>query len=79
MQQREGRWVLVDLAGKGKRIRSVPVPGWAKAAADRWTEAAGITEGRVLRAVNKADRVASGRMTPQSVFEVVGRYSCQFA
>jgi site-specific recombinase XerD len=75
MQQREGRWVLTDLVGKGKRVRSVPMPGWAKAAADRWTEAAGITDGRVLRAVNKADRVVSCGMTPQSIFEVVGRYS----
>jgi integrase/recombinase XerD len=32
IQQREGRWVLVDLVGKGGRIRSVPMPAWAKAA-----------------------------------------------
>jgi hypothetical protein len=53
--------VLLDLVGKGKRVRSVPMPGWAKAAADRWTEAAATTEGRVLRAVNKGDRVVSDR------------------
>jgi site-specific recombinase XerD len=31
-QQREGRWVLVDLTGKHGRIRSVPIPDWAYAA-----------------------------------------------
>jgi len=30
IQQRDGRWVLVDLIGKGGRIRSVPMPGFAK-------------------------------------------------
>jgi integrase len=29
---REGRWVIVDLLGKGSRLRSVPMPGWAKTA-----------------------------------------------
>lgn len=26
LQQREGRWVLLDLAGKGRRLRTVPMP-----------------------------------------------------
>jgi site-specific recombinase XerD len=75
LQQRHRRWVIVDLIGKGRRIRSVPMPSWAKAATDRWTNSAGIKEGRILRAINKADRLASDRMTPQSIFEVVERYS----
>jgi integrase len=75
LQQRHGRWVIVDLIGKGRRVRSVPMPSWAKMATDRWTGSAGITEGRILRAINKADRLASDRMTPQSIFEVVERYS----
>ena len=73
--QREGRWVIVDLDGKGRRVRSVPMPSWAKAAVDRWTESAGITEGRILRPVNKAGRISGESMTPQSVFEAVARYS----
>src|SRR5205823_7776024 len=60
MQQRDARWVLVDLVGKGKRVRSVPMPGWAKLAADQWASAAGITSGRLLRAVNKGDRIGLG-------------------
>ena len=36
IQQRDGRWVLVDLIGKGGRIRSVPMPSWCKAAIDAW-------------------------------------------
>ena len=36
IQQRDGRWVIVDLVGKGARVRSVPMPSWAKAAVDVW-------------------------------------------
>jgi site-specific recombinase XerD len=75
VQQRDGRWVIVDLLGKGQRVRSVPMPAWAKAALDRWTQAAGITAGRVLRAINKAGRLVGDSMTPQSIFEVVEKHS----
>jgi integrase/recombinase XerD len=33
IQQREGRWCLVDLRGKGNRVRTVAIPDWAKQAA----------------------------------------------
>jgi site-specific recombinase XerD len=74
IQQRDGRWVLVDLVGKGKRIRTVPMPAWTKVAIDQWVAAAGIRDGRLLRAVNKGDRIVGKGMTAQSVFEVVEQY-----
>ena len=55
--QRENRWVLVDITGKGNRVRSVAVPAWVKAAIDAWTTAAGITEGKIFRAVRKGGKV----------------------
>jgi site-specific recombinase XerC len=51
--QRENRWVLVDITGKGNRVRSVVVPAWVKAAIDAWTTAAGTTAGKIFRAVRK--------------------------
>lgn len=51
------------------------MPAWTKVAIDRWTEAAGITEGRLLRAVNKGDRIAGESMTARAVFQTVGHYS----
>jgi integrase len=30
IQQREGRWVLADLEGKGRRIRIAAIPIWVK-------------------------------------------------
>ena len=52
IQLRAARWVLVDLVGKGQRVRTVPMPAWTKQAIDQWTTAAGIASGRLLRAVN---------------------------
>jgi integrase len=36
LQSREGHWVIVDLLGKGGRLRTVPVPCWCKALIDVW-------------------------------------------
>jgi site-specific recombinase XerD len=38
-QVREEHWVIADLVGKGKHIRTVPVPVWAKRAVDEWATA----------------------------------------
>jgi site-specific recombinase XerC len=60
VQEREGRWVIVDLAGKMGRIRSVPIPFWTHAALTRWKDAAGISEGAVFRSVTR-----HGKLTPR--------------
>jgi integrase len=53
IQQREGRWVLADLEGKGRRIRTVAIPIWVKQGINAWMIAAGIEDGRLLRSVNR--------------------------
>ena len=75
IQQREGRWVIVDLVGKGARVRTVPMPSWSKAAIDSWVSAAGIQAGRIFRAINKGDHIAGESMTAQAVFETVRYYA----
>lgn len=75
IQQRDGRWVIVDLAGKHGRIRTVPMPSWVKAAIDAWTAAAGITDGVLLRPVHKSGAVAVGPMTAQAIYARVQRYA----
>src|SRR6202162_793029 len=57
VQQRDGRWCIVDLVGKHGRVRTIPMPTWVKVAIDAWTAAAGVTEGSVFRPVNRGDRV----------------------
>jgi site-specific recombinase XerC len=49
MQNRQGHWAIVDLVGKGKRVRTVPMPMWVKEAVDHWTVAANISQGRLFQ------------------------------
>src|ERR1700736_1517529 len=56
IQQRDGRWCIVDLVGKHGRVRTIPMPTWVKVAVDSWTVAAGLVAGHVLRPVNRADQ-----------------------
>jgi integrase len=74
VQQRDGRWILADLAGKGGRLRAVPVPNWAKPVIDAWTEAAGISSGRILRRVNKSDRITGTGLGAESICKIVRGY-----
>jgi site-specific recombinase XerD len=73
IQQREEHWVIADLVGKGGHIRTVPMPAWVKTAVDAWTRAAGLTHGRVFRAINKAGRVWGDGMTAKVIWDVVRR------
>jgi len=72
--QRDGRWVLVDLVGKGNKVRTVPMPSWAKAAIDAWAKAAGIAEGHVFRSVNRHGQITGQSMTDQAIADVVRAY-----
>jgi site-specific recombinase XerD len=75
VQQRDGRWVLVDLIGKRDKVRSVPMPNWAKAAIDEWSIASGVIDGLVFRAVNKGDRVVGDGITPQAIYNIIVGYA----
>src|ERR1700736_4784859 len=48
IQQRDGRWCIVDLRGKHGRIRTAPMPTWVKVAIDAWTAAACLAEGSLF-------------------------------
>src|SRR5277367_5461334 len=57
IQLREGRWVLADLEGKGRRVRTVAIPVWVKQGINTWMAAAGVEDGRLLRAISKGGKV----------------------
>ncbi len=70
-QIREEHWVIVNLIGKGKHIRMVPVPEWVKGIVDTWTANAGITAGRIFRRVNRRGKIWSDGITPKAIWHVV--------
>jgi hypothetical protein len=61
----------VDLVGKGGHIRTVPIPNWVKTALDDWTAAAGISEGKIFRAVARTDKVWGDGISQNAVWYVV--------
>ena len=63
--------MIADLLGKAGHVRTVPIPGWVKASLDAWTNAAGLTRGRVFRAINKAGRIWGDGMTAKVIWDVV--------
>ena len=71
MQVRENHWVIANLVGKGKRIRTVPVPSWVKAVIDEWTSVSGISEGMILRRINKNGKVWGNHITAKTVWYIV--------
>jgi site-specific recombinase XerD len=77
IQQREARWVIVDLLGKGRRRRTVPVPRWVKTWIEEWTTAAGVDSGCVFRAINKGGRVYGDGLTANVIWSVVQVYAAE--
>ncbi|HMH16004.1 MAG TPA: site-specific integrase [Edaphobacter sp.] len=77
IQQREGRWVLADLEGKGRRIRTVAIPIWVKHGINAWMTAAGIEDGRLLRSVSKSGKINRDTLSDWAVWSVVGQSSKQ--
>jgi len=70
-QRREERWAIAELIGKGRHIRTVPVPNWVKSSVDTWTAAAGISSGRVFRCVSKRGSVWGTGISEKVVWCVV--------
>ena len=79
IQEREGRPVILDMAGKGKRIRTVPVPRWLAEDIGVWREAAAIAEGFLLRAVDKTGRMAGNsdghHLSSSGLWRIVKQYA----
>ena len=76
LQQREARWVIPDLLGKGNRVRTVTIPAGVKARIDLWTKAASITGGRLFRPVTKGGLVqGSGIRDEKAIWRLVVRYA----
>jgi integrase len=73
LQVRESHWVIVDLVGKGGRIRTVPVPNWCKGLVDVWLLQSGVNEGKVFRRVLKNGARQDAGVTANVVWYAVKR------
>src|SRR5215471_2804252 len=76
-QLREEHWVIADLIGKGKHIRTVPVPAWAKRAVDEWVDVAAVGDGPIFRRVNRLEKVWGDGITPKAIWHIVKAAAAQ--
>jgi site-specific recombinase XerD len=75
IQQRDERWAIVDLMGKGGHIRTVPLPSWIKVILDEWLCAGGIDSGKLFRGVCRAGVLWGGGISEKVVWHVVKEYT----
>jgi len=75
LQQRDGRWCIVDLVGKHGRVRTAPMPTWVKVAIDAWTSPAGVADAFVFRPVNRAERITGDRLGEKVVWQLIKPYA----
>jgi integrase len=77
IQLREGRWVIIDLRGKGGRIRTIAVPIWVKRGIDDWIAAAKIEKGRLHRPLSKSGKIVGDELGDWAIWSVVEQSSKQ--
>lgn len=71
LEQREGRWAIVDLVGKGGHVRTVPIPDWVREQLESWIRAAGICEGRIFRRVDRSGQIRGEHISEKAIWHIV--------
>ena len=75
IQQRDGRWCIVDVVGKHGRVRTIPMPAWVKVAQDAWTSAAGVAVGPIFRPVNRGGQVQGDALSEKVIWQILQGYA----
>ena len=70
-----GGWALVDLLGKRRKVRSIPLEDPIKQGIDEWLAAAQITKGRIFRAIRKNGKPWGTGLDEEAVLRMVRRYA----
>jgi site-specific recombinase XerD len=77
LQQRNERWVILDLTGKHGRVRTVPMASWVKRLITQWVEGAEIGAGPLFLRIRRGDHIQPTAMTSQAIWNVVEQYTAQ--
>ncbi len=82
--QREGRWVIPDLSGKGNRRRTVPVPAAVKVRVEEWILAAKLDlskpGGKLFRPISKSGKLTGDSIQDEKgIWHIVVQYARQIS
>jgi len=70
---RDERWVILDINGKGNKVRTVPVPDWCYRNVRQWLRAADIETGNIFVPVMQ-EKLTGTSISEQTVYNIVSRY-----
>lgn len=73
--RREGRWVILNLVGKGNKMRTVPMAEWVASYVSAWMFHADIRSGLIFRRILKGDHLTDSGITDQVVRDVLLTYA----
>ena len=71
LQRREDHWAIVDLVGKGRHVRTVPMPDWVHMELFAWLSSASINRGKIFRRVSRTGRVLGDGISEKAIWHVV--------
>ena len=77
VQQRDGQWGLIDLRGKGRKVRSVSLPLWVKDAVVDWLNATHIVRGFLFRSISRHGRIGNVQMSAESIKLILSKYAAR--
>jgi site-specific recombinase XerD len=75
VQQRDGRWCIIDLVGKHGRVRTIPMPTWVKVAIDAWSVPGGVVDGHVFQPVNRVACATGEGLGEKVVWQMLRQYA----
>lgn len=73
-QRIDNAWHLVDIVGKGNRVRTIRVPGWVNAALVIWKLEIPVAGGFVVRAFHP-NRTINGKLSESAIWNIVRHYA----
>jgi len=75
IKMRDSRWVILDITGKGGRIRTVPIAPWVKKATDQWLSKANINSGFVFRSTQYKGKLIGEKISDQAIQDVIIKFT----
>ena len=75
IQMRDSRWVILDITGKGEKIRTVPIASWVKEAIDQWLSKANITDGFLFRSTQYKGKLIGKKISDQAIQDVIIKFT----
>ena len=77
IQTRDDRTLLIDIKGKGNRLRSVSVPAWANAILNDWLHFSRTKSGPIISGFTSVGTLRPTPLSPSAIWDIVTDYAAR--